>query len=143
MIKHVVLTLMFALLLVGCKTTNNPATIPAGEAVSAPAASVPAEYARYSGLWVGSWGNGAMDGKLMVQTIDPKGKVEALYAWGDSSQWNITAGATRAKGAVAGTVLTLDPFGNGARVHYELQADGSLKGFYERNRQITIGQFVK
>ena len=143
MMKYVVLSLMLGLSLVGCKTTSNPATIPTGETASALAPDVPAEYARFAGLWAGSWGNGAMDGKLLVQSVDPKGKVETTYAWGDSQQWRITAGSTRAEGSIAGNVLKLEPFNNGAKAHYEFQTDGSLKGFYERNSRITIGQFTK
>ena len=143
MIRNVVFSLSLVLLVAGCKTTNNPAAIPAGEMVSAPAANVSADYAKFSGTWAGSWGNGTLDGKLMVQSIDPQGKIEAIYAWGDSQQWNITAGSSKSSGFIVGNTLTLAPFRNGARVHYEMQADNSLKGFYERNGRTTLGQFKK
>ena len=71
----------------------------------------------------------------------PSGSVDTIYAWGDCASSNISAGWSEHKGQVTGNTLALERFGNGAIAAYEMQPDGSLKGTYTRDGNITRGTF--
>lgn len=124
--------LMLGLALAACKTTGEPkpAALPEAAAIQPPGPEVPAEYARFSGIWQGAWG-GNLDGKLAVTRVGPDGSVDAIYAWGDNPG-RFRGGHNFVTGTIEGETLTLERFGSGADVSYEMQPDGWLKGDYHR-----------
>ena len=120
MLRAFTVVCVIGTLLAGCKTGPQklePASLPPNPGIVTPGADVPAESAAFSGVWAGTWGSD-LDGKLAVQTIQPDGKVRAIYAWGDHSGGRFTAGSTEASGQINDGTLTLDTFGNGANVSY-------------------------
>jgi len=119
-----------------------PATISSSVEIVVPADSVSAEYAAFSGLWVGTWG-AALDGKIAIQTIEPDGKITGVYAWGDHPRGRFTAGSSTARVQITGNTLTLKTFGNGAVVKYTLRPDGALDGSYDLNGDVSRGIFKK
>ncbi|ANK81532.1 MAG: hypothetical protein TEF_12575 [Rhizobiales bacterium NRL2] len=124
--------LMLGLALAACKTTGEakPATLPEAAAVQPPGPGVSAEHARFAGIWQGTWGE-SLDGKLAVTRVGPDGSVDAIYAWGDNPG-RFRGGHNFVKGKIEGETLTLERFGSGADVSYEMQPDGWLKGHYHR-----------
>lgn len=126
----------------GCLSAElRPATIPASAVIEQPAQNVPAEYAAFSGIWVGTWG-GVLDGKLAVQTITADGDASGIYAWGDR-QGSFRAGTHDFAGNINDGVLRLDTFRNGAIVTYLFRDDGALDGTYSRSGTVSKGVFVR
>ena len=130
------------ILLLGACTDPRPASLPEKLTVTPPDASVPAEFAAFSGVWRGRWGS-CIDGALGVHTIRPDGSVDTVYAWGDCATNNVSAGSTEQEGQIVGKVLTLKTFSTGAQASYELAPDGTLAGIYRRDGSITRGVFVR
>lgn len=119
-----------------------PAEIGPNVAIVAPAEDVPQDYAAFSGLWTGTWG-ARLDGKLAVQTVDADGAVKGVYAWGDHPKGRFSAGSTPVQGKIAGKVMTLNTFTNGAKVSYTMRGDGALEGAYDLNGEVSKGIFGK
>ena len=109
--------------------------------ITIPGDEVPAELARFSGVWSGKWG-GNLDGRLAVLTVSPTGSVEAVYAFGELRD-RFGAGQTEVTGQIADGVLTLETFGNGAVVTYQFDSAAALAGRYSRDGNITNGVFTK
>lgn len=132
------------LLLTACDamgpTSFDEATLPADLRIAPPAADVPAAYAAFSGVWVGTWDDG-MASKLAVQRVDAEGEVFTVYAWGDAP-WGTAGGRTTAIGRIEGSTLRLEPLGNGARAAFERRDDGTLDGrFVRADGRVHTGVF--
>ena len=141
--KYSVLALTLVAITAACEPAAiRPAEIAASTKIVAPAESVPAEYAAFSGLWTGSWG-GCLDGKLAVQTIDAGGKATVVYAWGDHCKGRFKRGTTSVNGQINNGVLSLERFRNNAKVTYTLRDDGALGGAYDLNGDVSRGIFTK
>jgi hypothetical protein len=80
--------------------------LPADVRVVPPDAAAPAEIARFSGAWEGSW-NGALPTILVVQKIDHKqNRADLLYAVGVNTGANVNSSAwIRLEGRFEGGVL--------------------------------------
>lgn len=134
------------LMLSGCQTTGSSGTaanaaLPPGTQSATPASEVPANHARFAGIWHGAWG-GSLDSKLAVTRVEADGTVDAIYAWGESPG-QFEGGYSIARGKIAGNRLTLEPIGSGANISYEMQSNGSLHGLYVRGNSRATGVFVK
>lgn len=133
-------------LLAGCEPTSTeslePATIPPSTEIKEPAATVPAEYAAFSGLWSGKWG-GVLDSKLAVHTVQPDGRVAAIYAWGDHPDGRFQAGSVATIGQIDGGVLKLEPFGDDVEAIFRLTEDGTLDATFDLRGEISRAEFTK
>lgn len=142
------LALMFAGgLLTSCQTTqtaSNPVNcyeetpLPSDLEITIPTEDVPAELARFSGVW----GDGAWDGKLchtlVVQSIDKYGNVITIYSTGDYA--SMDAEYNKIPGIIKNGRLVLSTFPNGAETSYWFVGD-LLEGSYIReniNSTVTL-----
>lgn len=107
-----------------------------------PAADVPDNFRKFVGRWEGRWGT-ELDHVFIVTSVSASGAAEAIYAYGDAPKWQVQKDWHRVKGMVAGNKLELPRFPNSAEVNYTLQSDGSLKGEYWINRNVTYGTLKK
>jgi len=124
----------------GCQQERPPGSpTPVGAATPADGR---ADHARFLGVWSGRWGD-CLDGKLTVASMEQSGAMAGEYSFGNCADWNITAGSRPVRGQINAGTLTLEPFGNGARVSYRMAADGSLAGTYRIQREVTLGTFRK
>lgn len=145
--KHMKILALFCLLAAACAPVSGPnsglrpATLPPATTVSAPDASVPAEFAAFSGIWQGTWG-ASLDGKLAVTSVGADGATDVVYAWGENPG-RFDPGFLETQGKIDNGVLTLATFGNGAKVTYAMSEDGSLSGKYLLNGRTTSGIFRK
>ena len=114
-----------------CKTP-----LPDGFKLAPPPAGLPDDLKRFHGVW----GNGKWDGQLchtlVLEVLDAKGSVNAVYSWGDSEGWNVKRGYSIHRGSISGDVVDLPRFSNGAKVDYTLAGD-KLSGRYVRKGNET------
>ncbi len=109
--------------------------------ITPPDASIPAETSRFSGLWKGEWGDGALDGALAVTRVISADEIEVIYSWRLANNQN--TGFTEPFAVkVSGDELILPTFRNGAEVTYKLVGE-ELRGFYKINGKTTKGLFYK
>jgi hypothetical protein len=110
--------------------------LPEDVSVERPAPNLTPEQARL----FGTWGNGKWDGvlcnTLVVEAIDEKGNVKAIYSWGTYSGWNIWKGQNRVFGKLIEDNKIRFEFGNGAIVTYWFSGE-ELEGTYDRNNRIS------
>ncbi len=114
---------------------------PANVTGAKPIAETPAALAAFSGVWTGTWGR-SLDGTLTVAEVRPDGSMSGIYAWGDMPG-RFEGGSSDVTGQISEQTLTLAPLGNGARVSYEMQPDGTLRGKYLHRGRTTVGSFSK
>jgi hypothetical protein len=114
--------------------------VPAGFRVNmqAPAADVPAELARFSGVWTGKWG-GLTDTNLIVERVTPTGDVTMVYMLVPAPGQPATA--MRRTGKIANNTLTspIDP-SVFPRFEYVMTPAGTLSAtYYRANLPPVIG----
>ena len=96
--------------------------------IETPAANVPPEHAKFSGIWGdGKW-NGKLCNTLIVEEVRDNGEVKTVYSWGTYSGWSIQKGSNRWYGKIENNKLILK--GGGITVTYWF-SDGQLKGTYK------------
>ena len=93
-----------------------------------PGPEVPAEVARYAGVWTGAWlteqGEDALCSSLIVERVHGNGFAEVIYSYGAYEPWNLlTPGYFRAAARVTDGVLRFRS-GNGDRFAFTHVADG-------------------
>ncbi len=109
--------------------------------ITPPDVSIPKETSRFSGIWKGEWGGGALDGALAVTRVLSADEIEVIYSWRLANNQN-TGFTDPFVAKVSGDELILPKFRNGAEVTYRL--DGKeLRGFYTINGKTTEGLFYK
>jgi hypothetical protein len=81
------------------------------------------------------------EGKLAVQTVSPKGKVTATYAWGDLA--DNRPGVADGTGKIVGNTLKLERLPNGADASFMMLPDGTLSGTYTLAGQTYTGAFIR
>lgn len=118
------------------------APLPEDVKIVRPAEGVPDSLRRFSGAWKGKWA-GEMDHVLVVEEVEASGKASVVYAWGDSSRWNITRGWTRTTATISGDKIDVERFRNGAEVSYQFEGPDTLSGEYWRRGQLTEGTFTR
>lgn len=98
--------------------------LPPGTAVVAPDQGVPADLAAFSGTWGGYW-NGSLASLLVVEHVDAEGYIDGVYAWGDSAEYQLSAGSTKFRTKIVG-----GQFGWGRKIVLKFRhtADGKLLG---------------
>ena len=117
-----VLAILTALFIEGCTTAPTaPPTQPLGPA----AADIPAQYARFRGVWSGKWDD-VWDVTFVIDDITGDGHANGHYYWKERvpGAWNhhAVAGTIRGATVVFGVItITLDP------------ADG--------NKAVAVGRF--
>jgi len=137
------LALVTALLTLGVRPGwAADAALPDDVRIVPPAADVPADLRRFSGVWRGLWG-GVMDHVLIVEQIAPSGEATLVYAWGDAPKWNIVRGWSRVEATIEGDEIDVDRFPNGAEADYTLEGPDSLSGDYWRRGYLTEGTFTR
>ena len=108
-----------------------------------PGPEVPADEAAFSGKWIGElkgkW-RGIVEGTLTHTLVVEEFRHESLaspttaivvFAWGTVSQWGLSPGWHRLRATFERGMLRLT-LPSGARVTYQMSADGTLNGTYER-----------
>ncbi len=85
-----------------------------------PAADVPAEIARWHGVWAGSWAD-ELKYALVVEKVAPDGAVQVIYAVGDSAAWSVYRNWNRQAARIEGGQLIFERFG--AMISHELTSD--------------------
>jgi hypothetical protein len=88
---------------------------------------VPAKYAGFSGIWVGTW-DGVQDAKLAVRSVASNGRVTFTYAWG--ALGDMKPGIVDGQGRISNGTMKLDRFASGIDATFTLQGDGTLTGSY-------------
>jgi hypothetical protein len=119
--------LVIACLAVGCAATS--VALPPDAKVNAPASSVPAQQAAFSGKWQSVWDQ-TLPHILVVERVTPGG-VEVVYAWGHSMQWGMSPGWQLAKGQFQDERTLVVTLPRPAKVTYIMQPDGTLDAAYE------------
>ena len=114
-LRHGLLTLAAVLCpVVASSPASAQVPMPADLHIAAPEPGVPADAARFAGVWGdGAWG-GMLPTALAVERVDATGAVEAVYAVGPSEPFATQAQWFRVQGVVADGVLTLQLRGGNA-----------------------------
>lgn len=121
-----------ALVLTACATGGGAPTsvpLPPNAKVTPPAPDTNADRAQFSGKWTGIW-DGALPHVLVVEEISGNGAV-AIYAWGDSAQWNMRGGNARARGTFSDNSTLVVKLPRPATVTYQMKPNGTIDGTYE------------
>jgi dienelactone hydrolase len=107
--------------------------LPSDIKIDPPAAGVPASVSRFAGAWAnGAW-DGVLPHVLVVESVDGIGRVQVVYAVGDSAEADASRGYRRVTGRIGGDLMTLD-LSEGASVAYHIAGD-SLRGTYTSSRR--------
>ncbi len=130
-IKSILLMTSFFVFIAGCQTVP----------ITKPDASVPVEYAAFSGIWEGTWGK-SLHGQLAVKKITTDGHAIGIYSWGNRAG-SFDAGNTGFKGSINDGVLNLDKFFNDAYVSYRFVDKETLEGTSKLNGRTYHGLFTK
>ena len=87
---------------------------------------------RLTGTWVGSWG-GSLKTILVIESAEPDGAAQVVYAIGAYPPWRIRRGWWRFAARIDGTVLRTG--GQFTEITYELAPTGKLLATYARKNQ--------
>jgi len=103
--------------------------------------------AEFSGVWQGGWDN-SLDSKLAVTSISKRGKVKAVYSWGDHPDGHFEGSSRIVKGRVRDGVLRIkiNPRTRSETVvnlTFEMQSDDTLHAEFERGAEVSYAVFTK
>lgn len=112
---------------------NNFAPIlPADVKIITPSLNIPKTIRAFSGKWFGST-YGVLDQFLVVENINEKIEVSAIYSWGVAYQWDINQpGWERYNGKIQNQKLILSNEKNNVKITYSFNPDGTLHSTYQR-----------
>ncbi len=101
-----------------------------GPKLTQPADDVPADVAKFIGVWNGQIG-GQVCNTLVVEKIDKEGNASVLYSWGAYPLWGVNQPGWRVSSATLDKSgkLVLEKFPNGAQATYWFTED-TLEGQY-------------
>lgn len=119
-----------ALLVSGCAASSSGGVqLPEDFKIEAPARTVPAKRAAFSGRWQGTW-DGLLEHVLIVEQITGD-EAQVVYAWGPNRQWQTSPGFARfrAKFKDDSTLVVTSP--RPATATYVMQPDGTLAALYQ------------
>ncbi len=113
------------------QTSSSPA-LPDDVDVVAPSSKVPEALRGFSGRWFGV-AEGILEHMLVVERIDDRLEVDAIYSRGVAYQWGITEpGWSRYRGTFENQSLVLRSEGSKLVITYELISDSVIAETYER-----------
>jgi hypothetical protein len=118
--------------------------LPADLRIIPPGSDVPSDEAVFSGKWAGRWNSqdhGVADDGLphifVVESIRRENgfmrserRIIGIFAWGESSRWEVFPGWTRGEGVFERGILQFTLPG-GVRATYRMVIDDTLEGTYE------------
>lgn len=105
------------------RVTMEKVDTPSAKKVAALPATSAAGANAFIGSWCGQWKPGP-ENRLTVERVDEEGKARGVYSW--------IKGSRKFKGKIEGDKLRFSfPDFGFAKVAYELQADGTLKGTWK------------
>ncbi len=112
---------------------NNLAPLlPADIKIISPSSKIPSALRAFSGKWFGI-SDGILDNILVVEKINDKKEVNAVYSWGVAYQWNINQpGWQRYNGKFQSQKLILTDKNNKIKITYKFNSDSTLDATYER-----------
>ncbi len=115
-----------------------PVPMPSGLRITPPGASIPANRAAFSGVWVGKWDN-QLDIALAIREITPIG-VAAVYGWGTASSLRVNQpGWTNTSGRFSGPeeLIFQQP-----SMTYKMRSDGRLDAQWAPGTQFQLGAIL-
>ncbi len=102
--------------------------------IQSPAADVPENLKRWSGLYGDGRWDGVLCNSLAVLSVGKDGAATVQYAWGSAPQWNVRPGYQTYGAKIEGNALKFFISynnGGGASVEYDIDATGhTLNGTY-------------
>lgn len=101
--------------------------LPADAVVADNSGSLPDINGRFSGAWVGSWGD-TLKHILVVERISPDGEASVIYAVGDLASAGIMRSWKRYRGIISGDTLTIS---SGFTATYRMVGN-ALRASFER-----------
>jgi dienelactone hydrolase len=113
--------------------------IPDDANAMAPSTAVLESQQRFLGAWVGRW-SGGLKHILIVESVQPDGSANVIYAWGDSPGLSITPGFSRLGAKVSGDALTIE---GSFTATYKLTSAASATASYRRGESRAQADMVK
>jgi acetyl esterase/lipase len=115
------------------------ALIPGDARVVPPSAAVPASQQRFLGAWVGRWRD-AVKHILIVESVQPDGSANVIYAYGVYPGLSIRSGFRRLRAKISGDALTIE---DSFTATYKLTSANSATASYERGASRYQADMVK
>jgi hypothetical protein len=111
---------------------NLAPVLPADVKIITPSLKLPKTLRAFSGKWFGVT-DGILDQMLVVESINDKMEVNAIYSWGVAYQWDIDQpGWERYHGIYRDHKLILTNENNNINITCSLNPDGTLHSIYQR-----------
>lgn len=132
-VNHIVPSAAFADWLI------DSALIPGDARVVPPSAAVPASQQRFLGAWVGRWRD-AVKHILIVESVQPDGSANVIYAYGVYPGLSIRPGFRRLGAKIRGDALTIE---DSFTATYKLTSANSATASYERGASRYQADMVK
>jgi dienelactone hydrolase len=109
--------------------------------IEPPATGITEGAAKFLGAWGGLWDD-VLPHLLVVERIEPGGRLRAIYAVGDAPQWLIARQWIGMTGVATADRLVLDNLN--ATISYEIDPRGRLVGTYRmRSGLLSVGVFER
>lgn len=109
--------------------------------IEPPATGIAEGAAKFLGAWGGLWDD-VLPHLLVVERIEPGGRVRAIYAVGDAPQWGIARQWIGMSGVATADRLVLDNLN--VTISYEFDPNGRLVGTYRtRTGVLSVGVFER
>lgn len=94
----------------------------------------PSDRDGFVGAWTGLWGH-RLKHILVVDNLQPDGKADVVYAYGDMVSWGITRDWQRYPARIEGNTLTV--LGNGFVANYQRLPSGVLMADFQAGRAFS------
>lgn len=139
--------LSLTVMLAACATGPSTAPLPPDLKMIAPEAGLPSATKALAGKWSGQWVSsyGRMDHTLVVEQID-QSNATVVYATGamvSTQGGGLEPSWRRVEGRIDSDGQLNLSFANGAKVRYQLQGDGMLKGVYDRQGSVSTATMIR
>jgi len=111
------------------KNKQSDIVLPDDVRVIKPKINIANELSEFSGRWFGMDG-GVLEHLLVVEKINDSNNIEAIYAWGNASQWGVESGWMRMMGYFENGKLILEK--NDIKIIYTLNADRTMSSLFKK-----------